>query len=394
MMKEHGAYLYPHDQYVIALGLLREGQPELALDKLEEMLRLRLRVPGWVFDIFIFAFVQEGFIDEALRIINHRTLRDDDEVQLEIWHLLLSECSQRYHYEGVKFVWARVVKNELLTPSDNIFSNVLNTAARYHDSELASDVLLRMAQQGRKLDNRHFEAMIDSHANGQNIQNALEAVCVMAKAGVTPGRVATRSIFLAMKRSPALLDAAAAALLDLRRRYDVPIAAVNVVIEGLLAAGKTEAAVNIYQRVRQFCPDGPDGNTFEILLDKCKDKQTVCFLSLEMAAFSLKPRLDMYDVLIQAHLDAGTLDQAMRYVHNLVEMGSRRAKGKGLPWISKNTAVALVKRCLTEEDERVWEVAEVSRSRGVPVDDVIRKILLGNPELGKQEILRGAAMSA
>lgn len=389
----------------LALGLLRDGQYERALDQLDVLSatdRGGIAVPPWLYDIFVFVLGQEGFLDEALRIVNHRLLRDDHagNVSLNVWAFLLDACCRQGYYEGLCYVWRRAVRPGRLAPSDAAALDMLETAARHHDAALAAEVMHLLSARGSKLGMPHFEAMLDCYARAGAVDKALQALCIMDNAGIVPDAGSTRSIYACLRDQPpqASLDGAVAALLDLRTKYGrVPVAAFNVVLEAMLQRGGDkgeEAALDLYRHVRQLCPGGPDRGTFRLLFRGCDDVQHLNFLFREMRAFSLLPDMDMVDRVVYENATRGSLDQAVRHVLDLVNRpGGRRKKQqlqaqaepeakvmRARPWISRKTAAALARRCLEEEDARIWEIAEASRARGRPMDTMLRGMRPGTAQ--------------
>ncbi len=375
-MRERWLDLTPEGMHSVAAGLLRDGQYELALDKLEEMASKGTDVPSWLFDVFIYTLGQAGFHDEALKIAHHRVLKEGDQISLNIWYFLLDSCSRTLHYCGVKYVWRRMVETRILNPSDAMCLNILNTAARHHDAHLASTAMQHISSRGGKLGIHHFEPLLDCYAGANDIGSALQALCIMQNAGIRADRGSTRSIFLSLKRTPSLVDDALTALSELRTTSKIPVCALNVVVEGLLEKGDTETALNLYRHVRRYCPDGPDAATFA-LLEKCTDARVLYFLAQEMASFSIRPTPDMYEALILAHSEVGSLDLALQYAFALAKTRPSSAAGQ---LISRETAEALVRRCFAEEDMRVWDLVQASEEAGMSLEGVVQDVLREIPE--------------
>ncbi|CAK7226894.1 hypothetical protein SCUCBS95973_006354 [Sporothrix curviconia] len=456
-MKDRWIELAPNGQVSVALGLLRDGQYERALNLLDDMTEAASHegaepVPAWLLDIYVYVLGQEGFLDDALQIVNHRLLREGDSVSLNVWSFLLDTCCRRGHFGGLVYVWNRVVRpnggNGLITPSDAMALDVLNMAAQNGDANLAAKIMQMLSARGTKLSMPHFEAMLDCYAQAGAIDKALRALCIMHNAGIVPDQGSTRSIFLGLVNATAggknmmnakaavaaAIESAVTALFDLKKQYgSVPVAAFNVVLEAMLASrqqlaatvagaggvnarsrkarasavkaqgGETdaEAALDLYRHVRQLCPTGPSRATFRLLFRACTDPMHLNFLVREMSSFSFRPDMDMIDQVVHENTTHGSLDQALQYVFDLMGEGegSRRTshiedikEGSGAseatneahaeslrrqPWISRRTAAALAKRCIEEEDERIWVVADASRDRGRPMDTILREAASG-----------------
>ncbi|CAK7267845.1 hypothetical protein SEPCBS119000_002758 [Sporothrix epigloea] len=451
-MKDRWIELPPDGWVSVALGLLRDGQFERALNVLDEMTEAAAQrgaepVPAWLLDIFVYALGQEGFLDDALRIVNHRLLREGDSISLNVWSFLLDICCHRGHFGGLVYVWNRVVRptggNGLIVPSDAMALDVLNMAARNGDANLAAKVMQMLSARGTKLSIPHFEAVLDCYAQAGAIDKALQALCIMDNAGIVPDQGSTRSIYLGLVDTVTVsqggtkqtnvknttvanaIDSATVALFDLKKQYGiVPIVAFNVVLEALIAprqppvasssatsalsrrvrasaevaGGKeAEAALDLYRHVRQLCPAGPNRATFRLLFRACADPMHLNFLLREMSSFSLRPDMDMIDRVVYESATHGSLEHALQHVFDLMGEGegSRRTShveeaktGSAVseaanaahaerlrrqPWISRKSAFALAKRCIEEEDERIWVVADASRDRGRPMDSILRE---------------------
>jgi pentatricopeptide repeat protein len=86
------------------VGLLRDRQYELALDKLEEMQREGARIQPWLYDVFIYLFCEAEELDEALKLMQYRVDHGDTDVSPNVWYYLLDSCSAKYHVSKI-FNW-------------------------------------------------------------------------------------------------------------------------------------------------------------------------------------------------------------------------------------------------------------------------------------------------
>ncbi|KAL1879349.1 hypothetical protein VTK73DRAFT_7080 [Phialemonium thermophilum] len=378
-MRESWIELTPDGRYSVAVGLLRDGQYELALDNLDRMINDGIDVPSWLYDIFIYALGQRGFVGEAFSLLQRRLRTDDDglKVPLNVWYFLLDECSRELHYEGTWFIWSRMVQSRTLVPSDGMCLHVLNTAARHGDAKLATQAVQQLSSRGVRLGMAHFESLIDCYCRNNDIENALQVLCIMANAGIQSDAGSTRSIYLAIKRTPALADVAADALFDLAAKYDIPISAFNVVIEGLSEKGDHTKAIDLYNQVRHLCPSGPNIQTFEILFKKCADLDTAQFLASEMTAFSLKRTQPIYDQLVYLAAVDGDLEVAFRYLWQAGWNEAKVVRRKSAEtWIGRRTVVALIRRCFAIKDERLWSLLREAKERGLDLTGDIHPSLI------------------
>jgi hypothetical protein len=354
----------------VALGLLREGQTEMALGKLDEMVEEKLDVPGWVYDVFVVVLAQTGGIDEAIGLLRRRMGMDGlgaAKISRNIWYLLLDEASRGYHYEGTRLVWDQMVASNTIIPSDGICLNILNTASRYSDPQLATDVIKLLSSRNVKLGIHHYEALVDCYANRDDVENALNALCIMANAGLAPENASTRSIYLAFKRVPALVGVASDALLRLREMHVIPLPALNVVIQGLCLIDDHPGALDLYMQVRSLCACRPEAYTYSALIETSDDPKIVQFLVAEMLSFGLQPSRDLNDRVVANFLARDDLDSVFDHLASIAEVGLMRES-----WISRNTAIALAKRCFAEKDERVWGLLDTAEGLGLEMGEVTR----------------------
>lgn len=367
-MKERWLELTPDGEYSVALGLLRDGQHELALGKLEELLDSSHPVPSYVLDIFIIVLSQHTHFDEALSLLQRRTQSDRPAVSPSIWSFVLDECSRHYHYVGTRLAWDTLVPSKLLTPSDGTCLNVLNTASRHSDARLATDVISHLSARQVKLGAHHYEALVDCYAHRDDVANALESLCIMSRAGVPPSQASTTSILAAFRRSPSLARVARDALLRLGETLTVPLAAFNVVLDGLCAfAGADADAFELYQLVRHLCGCAPGYYTFKPFMERSWDVGVTSFLMDEMRAFGVEPTREFYDRLVYLAAVQGDLDTAFKALGELEgRQGVTDRKGSGAEeWICRETALAVVRRCVSDRDERVWNLLWFAKRVGL-----------------------------
>jgi pentatricopeptide repeat protein len=365
------------EQYVL-LGMLRDGQYELAFEKLEQMAEQNAKIAPWVYDIFIFAFCQLRFLDEAIKIV-HQKLRDPTaDIPMNLWYHLLDVCSSAYHYEGTKYLWRRLVNLKKVNPTDGMVLNVLNIAARYHDTTLATSAVQVLTERGTKLHPHHFEALIECYAGRKEVDKALQVLCVMTKAGMRPTMGSTRPIYQCLKRNPQLLNAAVDTLLYLRREYEVPIGAVDVLIEATVETGTLDAALDIYRYIRGLCSEGPGLKTMYLLLKDFTRLDIARFLAEEHPALALKANQSVYEIVIHDCAISGRLDTAFKLVSE-IPIGEPGEDGvlSDSWWIDQKTVLALAKQALAVEDSRVWAVIDEAKRRNMPIDAALQEISQG-----------------
>lgn len=357
----------------ITIGLLRDGQYEMALEKLEELHKTGVDIPFWLYDIFIFTLGELGVHNEILMVLQHRLKDPGAAVPHSLWYFLLDIFSRDAHYEGIKYIWNRVVTLGRLNPSDGVATNILNTASREGDIGMAMQVIKYLSDRGVKLNMHHFEALLEVQARDNNLQRAFSTMCLMAKAGLQPDRSSTRSIWLQLQNSPEQIDQAFATLHDLKGDHEVPIAAFNVVLEGVLLYRDFKAALDLYRSVHQVCSSGPNLETYHLLLERCTLQRSMRFLLAEMEQFEIEPDEAIYDRAIFISTLASNYEPAFRY---LEKMRSSKTDDRSNDWwISRRTALSLLRRAILAEDSRTQDFIEACKRRETIMDSDIDTLL-------------------
>ncbi|KAI5866505.1 hypothetical protein GGS23DRAFT_274643 [Durotheca rogersii] len=360
----------------IVLGLLRDNQYELALEKLEELHKDPAAVPPWLYDIFLYTFGDLGFHEEAFLILKHRFRMTSilvEPISLNMWQFLLDVFCRDFFYDGVRYIWDRAVAPGYINPPDGVVINALYTASRNSDSALAINALRTLSNRGRKLELQHYEALIEIHVQKKQLRKAFTTLCIMAKAGLRPDLSSTRSIFRTLRKSAEDAKFALQFLNDLRYLYDVPTAAFNVVLEATAIHRGFRMALDLYRGVRRVCSDGPDIETYHILLARCTQSKFSTFIIEEMKVIGIEPTRTTYDLIIRFHSTQDNYEQAFYF---LKIMSSEETAG--VPnnwWISRETALRFIKKCISEEDIRVQRLIEECRKRGMDVDAEVRQFL-------------------
>jgi pentatricopeptide repeat protein len=300
------------------------------------------------------------------------------------------------------------VETSYLNPSDGTCTNVLNTAARASDSGLASDVIRVLSQRTSRLDMHHYEALLAAYVNSGDLQTALRILCIMKKARLEPTEGTTRPIFaylVSQRPLPNSSDArdatekiapkkALSLLTSLSEDgHLVPVAAVNAIISAEIMGGtdsreSLQSAIVMYKQLHLICRDGPNTDTFNILLQGCAKtanaKADAMFLASEMVALGIRADELTYDRLVLVCLGDNTntssseasqqvgehsqaidegLEDALRYTAEMREIFGTTEK-RAAP-LRNGTWTALVKRCADRGDERAWHLLEEMEGLGL-----------------------------
>jgi len=358
----------------VVLGLLRDGQYELALERLEELTKSPVIIEPWVFSIFLIKFGELGFHAESFQLLQHAVRIKLNQQSLLSWAFLLEVYSRDGYYPGITYIWEKMVAPSRLSPPDGVVLQVLNAASRHGDVGLATDALHLLTERGRKLGVHHYEALMEANLARNHLEKAFTLICLMDSEGLTVDVSATRSILQKLQRSEADTNRALTALAKLRSERSIPITAFNVVLEALVSQRGFQAALDYYRAVRQFSSDAPDLRTFHILLSRCTKETSRNFIIAEMEAFSVKPSRATYDRLIRITVRQHNYEPAFHYLKKIKDL--RRPSGSMLTstssasniWMGRATALELIKRCIRSHDPRAQELLEESRERGMNLD--------------------------
>ncbi|KAJ3526470.1 hypothetical protein NM208_g10343 [Fusarium decemcellulare] len=345
----------------IAVGMLRDGQHELALDKFTELLDSEEKIDLWVYDVFIVEFGRMGFLDEVLQLLQQRkhAKGTDDAFRSLLYHAL-DIFSQAFHYEGTTFAWNYVVRNSLHNPSNGILENVLATAARHGDPTLATEAFNVRSTRGKTSEENH-EALVDAFANEGDLAGAFNTLALMHQGGMQPSKGGTRSIYRQLRMQPKRIDEAASILTAMQKKGEVPYAAVDVTIEAMVQTRGSEAAIPLYHDIYFLTGRGPDKHLLRDLVLNSIELETKYALAKDWSIIipkdgGLKGAMEAYDIMIPACAESNDLDLAFELANRIMVQWE---EPQGLPrWRSAKWVKPLVELGLGAEDARVWPIVD------------------------------------
>ncbi|KAI4286070.1 MAG: hypothetical protein L6R38_000187 [Xanthoria sp. 2 TBL-2021] len=334
----------------VIVGLLRDKQLESAVETLQSVQQEGIRIPSWLYDMLIFNLCDVGEHEEALSILRFRVENGEHLISGTVWHYLLDSASRAYHHQATLFAWRKRVGTNYLNPSSGVCLNVLDTAARHGDFRLATDVIRVLGNRGQGLKLYHYETLIEACVPSE-LRTAFTLLALMITAGIPPTVSSTRPIFLHLRQSAQLPDAALSMLRQVaKQQRAMPAEAVNVIIEAYIYHGNFEQALDAYKTLHTICGSGPVTSTFNTLFRGCHSrKDTAMFLASEMVALKIAPDALTYDRLILVCLEGRSgqedFEDAWRYFEEMRGIGW---------WPRPGTTMALAKQCCLMGDERIW----------------------------------------
>jgi hypothetical protein len=361
------------EQYVL-LGLLRDGQHELAYEKLTQMQRDHASIDVWVYDIFVLVFGRLGYLDEMLQVLIDR--KRANELDMSFYNLayyVLDICSNACHYHGTDYAWNAVVRSGLMKPSDGILENVLVTASRNGDFDLATEVFSMIENRGR-VHGHHYDAMVEVLSKCNDLGGAIQMLRIMERSIPYLNHGHGRPIYLLLCQEPQLLDKAPEILRSLATEEPVPHVALAAVIEAMAECRGSEAAVDLYRDLQSLTSKRyHTRKTIQDMLIHCSDEVLKQELGNDYASISgeiqeepqhedetlgearqipSKPRdRQASNKLVSAFIDIGrtelALQAAMEYLN---QHGSTK---EPMPWLR-----LLAESALKDREVGLWKFVD------------------------------------
>ncbi|KAL2671184.1 hypothetical protein Neosp_013759 [[Neocosmospora] mangrovei] len=346
----------------IIVGMLREGQHELALSKFEEFFEQEGRVELWVYDAFIIEFARVGLFDGLLKMLKkRRAAKGTDDAFRSLLYHALDVFSQAYHYEGTVWAWTRTVRTPMHNPSMITLDNVLGTAARHGDMILAHEVINILRNLDVKISKEHYEALIEASVKAGNLGSAFQHLSTMEQAGLHLDRGSTGTIYKALRENPERIDTAVGALEE--NRGNLSAQAISVTMEAMAQERGTEAAMSLYRDFSFLSGKNPDHYLLRDLLmntEQAKTRYTLAkdYSSMFRSESLSRNTIKAYDVMISACLEFDDLNVAFKLASRLLSTRSRNGEVDHKLWRKAEWVQPLVKAGLEVEDNRVWPIVD------------------------------------
>jgi len=359
-MKSRHIVLNRDGKVSVALGYLRDGQDEMALDYLEEMIRYSVGIPAWVFDIFIFVLGKKGCVEESLRLMLHRPETTNDGIHIpstSMWYFLLDKCSESYCYRGTKFIWDKMVQGKTLEPSDGMVTAVLETAARHADADLATQAIKELSQRSVKLGRHHYEALVDCYLEAGDMENAFRVLAIMRRAGIFDSKRSVDRIAHALGKSPEPLETRPALLLKLSETSDLTPEAELLVVRELCEHGETRQAVRFFQDSKMLHTEARENSAYvdainAFFLSRLRgDDATVEDARLVLSALGGQHIRDLKGLGMEALRRACYLYAIIGDVDSSFDCLEQLKHEDNIP---TRYILCLVEECLSQRDPRVW----------------------------------------
>lgn len=383
-LSEDGA----HD---VAAGMLREGLFEQALQQLDKMRQSNVRVDAWLWDMAVYALCDAGEIEEAFRIVRTRYDSGISVISRSVWFYLLDKGSKARHHDATSLVWSSQVNQGYINPSSGICLNVLTTAARAGDAELATEVFSHLGKRGTAFQPIHYELLIATYlsASPPDLNRAISILTIMPLEKLEPSRAETRALYAYLRHEPGLVKEAFTMLRELHEQdRKIPIAALNLLIECHVEQRNLTEAMRIYKLIHTFAPISQGAQksfanieTFNLLFKGCRladppEEQQASFLVSELLALRITPTALTYDRLILVFVEAAKAAcQIASQVHDPGPVDLAQSKGRELlDWAFRHfidmqplgwtprfgTMELLAVQLARVGDARCWDVLQIA----------------------------------
>ena len=383
----------------VAVGMLREGQLELAYQRLTQMRHEGVKVQPWLYDMAVYALLEAEELEEAMSMIKVRIQSGEYNLSKNVWHQLLEQASSAFHHAATSFAWQSQVVPAYIQPSLGVCQNVLATAARYGDVKLATEVFRQLGERATIFTAMHYEELLKTYMNAEKIdlRAALSILVIMADGNIMPTPACTRPLFIHFQHHPKSIQEAVHVLHDLRTQHrQVPLAALNLLLEAFAADKDFEQALNLYKIMHTFEPQEEGGmsrklmanvDTFNSLyraarMTKPPSIDAAMFLASEQLALGVVPNRITYDRLMLLCLEAGRVEDAWKY---LMEMDEQ-------DWLPRMGSLRhLAKKLAGQHDERCWDVVQRIKDAGGGAESMIEEFERAQQESPVQPEARPAA---
>lgn len=260
----------------LLIGLLRENQLALAVEKMQEMRSLDIFILEWIPPAVIHCLVTNGEYAEAVRLLEQQTEDGREAAQLNTWNLLLQVAGQDRDHEIVSTAWQRAVKPKYLNPSSGVCEHVLSTAARAGDMDLASKVFQTLAERKDAASLEVCEPMLETYIQSNSMPEAIELLCAMNENGLVPSEAALRPMIESRIGTSSIVDEDPLQILrkltidDISIKNVVPIELVNAIMEVQLRSSEPRQAKALFDDRTSVCLTPPNVRTFRLLFQACR----------------------------------------------------------------------------------------------------------------------------
>lgn len=285
----------------------------------------------------------------------------------------------------MRYVWRQRIERRLLNPSSGQCVLALTMAARRGDVEIATETFRILSSRATNFESHHYELLLEAYINFGDIKTALTITCIMDENGINVKPSSTVSLAAYLRKSDERIQEALAFLQEIKEDRTIPAHTYNCLIAACIGRSDLAGAIALYKKLHHVCEGGPDIETFNSLLQGCrqaKRKDTAMFLAAELVALKRVPNRLTYDTLLLVCLQQSDYEDAFKYYREMIDL-------KFVP--SRATFVAMVLRCAEEGDQRAWTLLTKMKEVGLDTTNMSRWVTakwaggVASPGEGKAE---------
>ncbi|EAT79258.2 hypothetical protein SNOG_13374 [Parastagonospora nodorum SN15] len=329
-MKTRWFPLTPRGENYVVAGMLRERNFEQALEMLEGMANRQIKIENWLFHKAMWILLEHGEVEEAFYVLN-----------------LKDSCAL-----------VSITGRGFKATTCACFS-VLAVAARHGDVPLATDVFRLLTERGTILTTHHYELLVKTYLNADDLSAALSVILIMADTNIKVDAGTCHPLLWYLRQEKKDESSRPLRAFKILQDFEasgrkVPTAAINACIQASLVLERFEEGIEIYKALHTVCHAGPDTQTFNILFQGCHKyvrKELAMFLANEMIELGLKPDRLTYDRLICVCLRGNDLEDALLYYEEMrstpIKSGSSRMMQP-----RRGTWGDLIMKCVEKRDDR------------------------------------------
>ncbi|KAK0388634.1 hypothetical protein NLU13_4877 [Sarocladium strictum] len=358
VMRENWYTIEPKDVQNVVLGLLRDDQDSLAYERFMEMITVGSEPELWVYDILIMTLGSKRFYDEMVEVFQLRCQREssgDGYVNL-VYHVL-DCCSSSFHYAGTVAAWDIAVKGGLFNPSDGILDNVLSTAAREGDAELAFAAYEMLSSRTRILVEQH-SALIEAFCTAQDFPRAFRMLSIIEGMGLTSamdGMVRLVGKYLEESDDRDVFKVATETVRGLVAEGSPVVYCLRTLVRAIAGARGGEQAVELLREWRSMCGQEPDDETLRCMIKHTEDldlRRTFVqqYRDTIPEAKQVACHATTYPGLISACIAIEAVDLALRFALEHTRVTKDEVMWKVIPWFAP-----IMQQAWDAKDDRFWE---------------------------------------
>ena len=245
----------------------------------------------------------------------------------------------------------------------------MNTAARHGDVNLATGVFRILAHRSVPVELHHYEALSETYLAREDFRTAMTVHCIAEAAGVTPDLYSMRAMTDWLGDDKTRLQQGRMVLEELRTHgRAIPRAAFNCIIQATLDQD-INRSMELYESMREFCPGGPDIDTFNLMISGCRRSsqlQQACAYHDEMLGLGISPNQTTYVHLIHLITRFGLLQDALGLFD---DMTARHISP------TRDIYDGLVRRCAVDGHVRLRSLVDDMDAQGFLDPDLRSRLL-------------------